>query len=138
MYPALKYRLMLIAATSLALASMIAACAPTYAPHIDAPQIDDSAAVEMDPLRPAPQLPDIDKSLTSCPAGSGSVEWIRSGRRRNCRVDKSLTSVPRIGFVACFTPVQEGVRQRRFTLLHDDRDYCRDAYAKAVKHAAGD
>jgi hypothetical protein len=57
-------------------------------------------------------LPDVDKSLPSCPAGSG--------------------------FVACFTPAQEGVRQRRFTLLHDDRDYCRDAYEKAVKHAAGD
>jgi len=93
------------------MAAMITACAPTYAPHIDAPQIDDSAAVDLDPLRPAPQLPDIDKSLTSCPAGSG--------------------------FVACFTPAQEGIRQRRFTLLHDDRDYCRDAYAKAVKHAAG-
>jgi hypothetical protein len=111
MYPTSKYRLMLIAATSLAMASVLAACAPTYAPHIDAPQIDDSAAIELDPLRPAPQLPDIDKSLTSCPAGSG--------------------------FVTCFTPAQEGIRQRRFTLLHDDRDYCRDAYAKAVKHAAG-
>jgi hypothetical protein len=106
MYPTSKYRLMLIAATSLAIGSMIASCAPTYAPHIDG-----SAAVEMDSLRPAPQLPDVDKSLTSCPAGSG--------------------------FVACFTPAQEGVRQRRFTLLHDDRDYCRDAYEKAVKHAAG-
>jgi len=111
MYQAAKYRLMLIAATSLAMASTIAACAPIYAPHIDAPHIDDSAAVELDPLKPAPQLPDIDKSVTSCPAGSG--------------------------FVACFTPAQESVRQRRFTLLHDDRDYCRDAYAKAVKHAAG-
>jgi hypothetical protein len=112
MYPTSKYRLMLIAAINVAMGSMIAACAPTYAPHIDPPHIDDSAAVELDPLRPAPQLPDVDKSLTSCPAGSG--------------------------FVACFTPAQEGVRQRRFTLLHDDRDYCRDAYEKAVKHAAGD
>ena len=43
MYQTSKYRLMLIAATSLAMASMIAACAPTYAPHIDAPHIDDSA-----------------------------------------------------------------------------------------------
>src|SRR5208283_2424478 len=94
MYPTSKYRPILIAAISFAMAAMITACAPTYAPHID-----------------APQLPDIDKSLTSCPAGSG--------------------------FVACFTPAQEGIRQRRFTLLHDDRDYCRDAYAKAVKHAAG-
>ena len=111
MYQTSKYRLMLIAATSLAMASVLAACAPTYAPHIDAPRIDDSAADELVPLRPAPQLPDVDKSLTSCPAGSG--------------------------FVACFTPAQEGVRQQRFTLLHDDRDYCRDAYDKAVKHAAG-
>jgi hypothetical protein len=111
MYETSKYRLMPIAATSFAIALMIAACAPTYAPHLDAPRIDGSAAVEMDPLRPAPQLPDVDKSLTSCPAGSG--------------------------FVACFTPLQEGIRQRRFTLLHDDRDYCRDAYEKAVKHAAG-
>lgn len=111
MYPKSKCRLMLIAATSLAMASMIAACAPTYAPHIDAPHIDASAGFELDPLRPPPDLPDVDKSRTSCPAGSG--------------------------FVACFTPAQEGVRQRRFTLLHDDRDYCRDAYEKAVKRAAG-
>ncbi len=111
MYPTSKCRLMLIAATSVAMASMVAACAPTYAPRIDAPHIDDSAGFELDPLRPPPQLPDVDKSLPSCPAGSG--------------------------FVACFTPAQEGVRQRRFTLLHDDRDYCRDAYEKAVKRAAG-
>jgi hypothetical protein len=111
MYPTSKYRLMLIAATSLAMGSMIAACAPTYAPRIDGPQIDSTAAVEMDPLRPAPELPNVDKSPTSCPAGSG--------------------------FVACFTPALESVRQRRFTLLHEDRDYCRDAYEKAVKHAAG-
>ena len=112
MYPTSKYRLMLIAATSLAMGSMIAACAPTYAPHIDAPHIDDSRGFELEALRPAPQLPDVDKSLTSCPAGSG--------------------------FVACFSPAQEGIRQRRFTLLHDDRDYCRDAYERAVKHASGD
>ncbi len=47
MYPTSKYRLMLIAAISLAMGSMIAACAPTYAPHIDAPHIDDSAAVRI-------------------------------------------------------------------------------------------
>ena len=34
------------------------------------------------------------------------------------------------GFVACFTPAQEAIRQRRFKLLHDDRDYCRDAYER--------
>ena len=112
MYQTSKHRRMLIAATSLAMGSMIAACAPTYAPHIDAPHIDDSRGFELEALRPAPQLPDVDKSLTSCPAGSG--------------------------FIACFTPAQEGIRQRRFTLLHDDRDYCRDAYEKAAKHAAGD
>jgi hypothetical protein len=111
MYQTSKYRLKLIAATSVAVISALTACAPTYAPHIDAPHIDGSAAGELDPLRPAPQLPDVDKSLTSCPAGSG--------------------------FIACFTPAQEGIRQRRFTLLHDDRDYCRDAYERAVKHAAG-
>jgi hypothetical protein len=112
MYQTSKYRLMLIAATSLATASVLAACAPTYAPHIEAPHIDDSTGFELDALKPAPQLPDVDKSLTSCPAGSG--------------------------FIACFTPAQEGIRQRRFTLLHDDRDYCRDAYERAVKHASGD
>jgi hypothetical protein len=111
MYQTSNYRLMLIAATSLAMASVLAACAPTYAPRIDAPHIDDSAGFELDALKAAPLLPDVDKSLTSCPAGSG--------------------------FVACFTPAQEGIRQRRFTLLHDDRDYCRDAYDRAVKRAAG-
>jgi hypothetical protein len=112
MYEKSKYRrLMLIAAISFAMGLMVAGCVPTYAPHIDAPQIDEPAAVELEPLRPAPQLPDVDQSLTSCPAGSG--------------------------FVACFTPAQDGIRQRRFMLLHEDRDYCRDAYEKAVKHAAG-
>jgi len=69
MYPTSKYRLMLIAATSVAMVSMIAACAPTYAPHIDAPHIDDSTAVELDPLKPPPQLPDVDRPVWT-PSGS--------------------------------------------------------------------
>ena len=90
-----KLRLMLTVAISLC----AAACAPTYAPHIDAPSIT--------ALDPPPRLPDADRS--ECPPGSG--------------------------FVACFTPAQEAIRQQRFALLHDDRDYCRDAYARAVKNA---
>ena len=62
------------------------------------------------PLDPPPQLPDVDRSLSSCPPGSG--------------------------FVACFTPEQEAIRQRRFKILHDDRDYCRDAYDRARERAS--
>jgi hypothetical protein len=111
---------MLTRATSLALACMLAACAPTYAPHIDAPSMPEldsqsptrcTSAGKIAPLENAPHLPDLDKSMTACPAGSG--------------------------FVSCFTPAQEAIRQRRFKLLHDDRDYCRDAYEKAVKRDAG-
>lgn len=56
-----------------------------------------------------PRLPDVDQSQTRCPRDSG--------------------------FVACFTPAQEAIRQRRFKLLHDDRDYCRDAYGRARESA---
>jgi hypothetical protein len=59
-------------------------------------------------LDPPPALPDADRS--ACPPGSG--------------------------FVTCFTPEQEALRQDRFKILHADRDYCRDAYARAVKRAA--
>ena len=116
MYATAKFRLMRTAATSLAMASMLAACAPTYAPHLDAPstptlETPRATGCTLTELTPPPQLPDVDQSLTACPPGSG--------------------------FVACFTPAQEAIRQRRFKLLHDDRDYCRGAYDKAVNHASG-
>lgn len=107
MYPKVKYPSMRTAAINLAMALLFAGCAPTYAPHIDAPAI---GAPSMLALKPPPNLPGIDKSLTSCPPGSG--------------------------FVTCFTPEQEAIRQRRFKLLHDDRDYCRDAYAKALENVS--
>ena len=96
-------------------ACLFAACAPTYAPHIDAPAMPalDSAqratrcagAEKIAPLDPPPQLPDAEQ--TPCPRGSG--------------------------LAACFTADQDAVRQQRFKILHDDRDYCRDAYNRAVK-----
>jgi hypothetical protein len=106
-------------------ALMLAACAPTYAPHIDAPAMP---ALEPQPsptqcqhadlntekeriaaLDPPPQLPDTDRS--PCPAGSG--------------------------LAACFTAEQDAIRQRRFKILHDDRDYCRDAYGRAAARVGG-
>ena len=111
---------MLIAVTSV----LAAGCAPTFESHIDAPAATptlDSQPSAMHctstekkekgiaPLDPKPQLPDADQS--PCPIGSGPT--------------------------ACFTPDQDAIRQKRFKILHDDRDYCRDAYDKAVKHAAG-
>ena len=57
-----------------------------------------------------PQLPDADQA--PCPLGSG--------------------------LAACFTLDQDIVRQQRFKILHDDRDYCRDAYDRAVKRVAGE
>jgi hypothetical protein len=61
------------------------------------------------PLDPPPQLPDATQS--PCPPGSD--------------------------LAACFTRDQDSVRRLRFKILHDDRDYCRDAYARAVNRAAG-
>jgi hypothetical protein len=64
---------------------------------------------ELAALDPRPQLPDANQA--TCPLGSG--------------------------LAACFTLDQDIVRQKRFKILHDDRDYCRDAYDRAVKRAAG-
>ena len=100
MYEKAMFRLMLIVGSSV----LVAGCAPTYAPHLDAP-----AAPTLAPLDPPPQLPDAGQS--PCPPGSG--------------------------LAACFTRDQDSVRQLRFKILHDDRDYCRDAYARAVNRAAG-
>jgi hypothetical protein len=100
MYAKAMCRLMLIAGISV----LAAACAPTYAPHLDAPPTSILA-----PLDPPPQLPDAEQS--PCPRGSG--------------------------LAACFTRDQDGVRQLRFKLLHDDRDYCRDAYARALTRSGG-
>lgn len=100
-----------------------AGCAPTFESHIDQPAamrtLDSQPSAtqctstekkekEIAPLDPRPQLPDAYQS--PCPDGSG------------------------LG--ACFTPGQEIVRQQRFKILHDDRDYCRDAYERAVKRVS--
>ncbi len=98
---------------------LLAACAPTI--HLDAPAMPalDSqqpasgrtAALNtanrlasLAPLDPPPQLPDAHQS--PCPLGSG--------------------------LAACFTLDQDLIRRKRFQILHDDRDYCRDAYSRAV------
>jgi len=107
MYKKTKLLLMLIAVTSL----LAAGCAPTYAPHLDAPEAASPAptAIAIAPLDPPPHLPDADQS--PCPRDSG--------------------------LAACFSHDQDLVRQARFKILHDDRDYCRDAYARARGRAAG-
>ncbi len=66
--------------------------------------------IALAPLDPKPQLPDADQS--PCPSGSG--------------------------LAACFTQDQDAIRQKRFKILHDDRDYCRDAYEKAVKRVGSE
>ncbi len=101
-------------------ACMLAACAPTI--HMDAPGLPAIASTQsagdcsnalntekekIAPLDPPPQLPDAIQA--PCPFGSG--------------------------LAACFTLDQDLVRQKRFKILHDDRDYCRDAYERAREHA---
>ena len=106
-----------VAALVLISACLLAACAPTL--HVDAPamptlepqQADsklDPPKIALAPLDAPPQLPDADQS--PCPLGSG--------------------------LAACFTLDQDVIRQQRFKILHDDRDYCRDAYERAVKRAS--
>ena len=97
-------------------AFVLAACAPTI--HLDAPAMPAMdpqrgtycTFTEKAPLDPAPQLPDVGE-LSPCPAGSG--------------------------FVTCFTLDQDRVRQKRFKILHDDRDYCRDAYDRGLTRSDG-
>jgi hypothetical protein len=115
MFEKAKFQLMLIAVTSL----LTAGCAPRFESHIDSPQTpaleSPQSATQCAPtkklaaLDPMPQLPDADQS--TCPPGSG--------------------------LSACFTPDQDVVRQRRFKILHDDRDYCRDAYDRARERVSG-
>jgi len=101
-------------------AFVMAACAPTI--RVDAPtmptlDLQQPAAVQctkepvktLAPLDPPPDLPDAEQS--PCPAGSG--------------------------LAACFTVDQDAIRRRRFRILHDDRDYCRDAYDRAVTRSGG-
>ena len=85
--------------------SFAAGCAPTFESHIDAPPASSAAPmpIALAPLDPKPQLPDANQS--PCPAASG--------------------------LAACFTQDQDAIRQQRFKILHDDRDYCRDAYERA-------
>ncbi|MGA8640774.1 hypothetical protein [Candidatus Binatus sp.] len=99
MYEKARFRLMPIMALNL----LVAGCAPTYAPHIDAPATQCRSTEKLAPLDPRPELPDAEQA--PCPPGSG--------------------------LAACFTLDQDVVRQRRFKILHDDRDYCRDAYDRA-------
>jgi hypothetical protein len=103
-----KFLLMLITAISF---SFTAGCTPTFESHIDAPPASSPPmAIILAPLDPKPQLPDADQS--PCPIGSG--------------------------LAACFTPDQDAIRQQRFKILHADRDYCRDAYERAVKRVPGE
>jgi hypothetical protein len=119
-------KLMRITATKIFAMSaclFVAACAPTFESHIDSPaappelgeqSANDCKPVErpmpitIAPLDPRPQLPDADQS--PCPEGSG--------------------------LYACFMLDQDLMRQKRFKILHDDREYCRAAYDKAIKRAA--
>jgi hypothetical protein len=109
------------AALALISACLFAACAPTI--HMDAPNLpalsppqsasDCSTALNTEkiaPLDAPPQLPDAEQS--PCPLRSG--------------------------LAACFTLDQDMIRQKRFKILHDDRDYCRDAYDRARERAAGE
>jgi len=115
MYEKAKSRLMLIMAISL----LTARCAPRFESHIDAspaPILDSpqsatqcTSSKKLAALDPIPQLPDADQS--PCPPGSG--------------------------LAACFTQDQDIIRQKRFKILHDDRDYCRDAYDRALKRVSG-
>jgi hypothetical protein len=103
MYEKAKLRWMPIMAISL----LAAGCTPIFESHIDTPPASSAALmpIALAPLDPKPQLPDANQS--PCPPGSG--------------------------LAACFTPDQDATRQKRFKILHDDRDYCRDAYDRAVK-----
>ena len=109
-----KSLLMLITAISL-----FAGCAPTFESHLDSPPMPalDSpqsptqcaSTQKLAALDPPPQLPDADQS--QCP--------------------------PNSGLAACFTPDQNATRQKRFKILHDDRNYCRNAYARARARVSG-
>jgi hypothetical protein len=91
-------------------------CAPTFESHIDSPPtsmlapipVERPKTIALAPLDPRPQLPDAEQ--VPCPLGSG--------------------------LAACFTIEQDLLRQKRFKILHDDRDYCRDAYDRAVKRVS--
>src|ERR1700723_3173716 len=113
-------RIMVINRVALMFASfVVVGCAPTFESHLDSPPAFDSQVAQqcppverrsvppLAPLDPRPQLPDADQ--TPCPLGSG--------------------------LAACFTLDQDIARQKRFKMLHDDREYCRDAYDRAVKRA---
>jgi hypothetical protein len=95
---------------TMAIDLLAAGCAPTFESHIDAPPTSSPAPtpIALAPLDPKPQLPDSNQS--PCPLGSG--------------------------LAACFTLDQDAMRQKRFKILHDDRDYCRDAYDKARGRAS--
>ena len=107
----------LLSTLIMAISLLTAGCAPTFESHLDStptPALDSPQSAtqcapskELAPLDPPPQLPDADQS--QCPPGSG--------------------------LTACFTQDQNATRQKRFKILHDDRNYCRDAYDRARARA---
>jgi hypothetical protein len=107
------------AALVLIIACLFVACAPRFESHIDSPpmpaldspqgETQCASTQKLAALDPPPQLPDADQS--PCPLGSG--------------------------LAACFTHDQDIIRQKRFKILHDDRDYCRDAYDRARDRVSG-
>ena len=109
----------LLSMLTMAISLLTAGCAPTFESHIDstpAPTLDSSQSAtqcastdKLAALDPPPQLPDTNQS--PCP--------------------------PNSGLVACFTQDQNAIRQKRFKILHDDRNYCRDAYDRALKRVSG-
>jgi hypothetical protein len=106
MFEKAKFRSALIMAISL----LTMGCAPTFESHIDSAPASSTARlpIELAPLDPPPLLPDAEQA--PCPLASG--------------------------LAVCFTHDEDIVRQQRFKILHDDRDYCRDAYARAVKRVS--
>ena len=109
----------LLSMLTMAISLLTAGCAPTFESHLDSPPMPalDSpqsatqcaSTQKLAALDPPPQLPDTNQS--QCP--------------------------PNSGLAACFTQDQNAIRQKRFKILHDDRNYCRNAYARAVKRGTG-
>jgi hypothetical protein len=91
-----------------ACACLLAGCAPTFESHIDSP-----------PMPPS----DSPHSATQCIV-----------TQKIAPLDPPPCP-PGSGLSACFTPEQDAIRQKRFKILHDDRDYCRDAYDRARERA---
>ena len=76
------------------------------------------------PALDSPQRRDLNAQLLTQKLAAARSAAATAGR------DASAVSA-RLGMAACFTLDQDIVRQKRFKILHDDRDYCRDAYDRA-------